>query len=106
MFRPIFLQHEGCHHHHHGAECEHHHHHHHHCEEEVEAPDLSYEQVLALMSYMLEHNRSHANELAGIGAALEKEGRPEASQAIFEAVHFFEHCNDKIEEAIRLTEVG
>ena len=44
------------------------------------APELSEEQTLALMSYMLEHNRSHAEELHNIAHALENQGRHEAAE--------------------------
>ena len=60
------------------------------------------EQTLALMTYMLEHNRSHAEELHNIAHALENQGRHEAANLVGDAVHYFGHCNDKLEEALRL----
>ena len=66
------------------------------------APELSAEQTLALMSYMLDHNRSHADELHNIAHALEAQGRHEAANLVGDAVHYFGHCNDKLEEALRL----
>ena len=87
----------------HGHEHEHAHEHvsgHHH--EHGDMPELKPEQTLALMSYMLEHNRSHAEELHGVAHALEHQGKPEAAQLVSEAVHWFGHCNDRLEEALRL----
>lgn len=86
-----------------GHEHEHAHEHmsgHHH--EHGDMPELTPEQTLALMSYMLEHNRSHAEELHGVAHALEHQGKPEAAQLVSEAVHWFGHCNDRLEEALRL----
>lgn len=73
---------------------------HHH--EHGDTPELTPEQTLALMSYMLEHNRSHAEELHGVAHALEHQGKPEAAKLVSEAVHWFGHCNDRLEEALRL----
>ena len=63
---------------------------------------LTPEQTLALMSYMSEHNRSHAAELHGVAHSLEKQGKLEAATLVAEAVHYFDHCNDKLDEALRL----
>ena len=65
-------------------------------------PELSPEQTLALMSYMSEHNRSHAAELHGVAHSLENQGKLEAATLVAEAVHYFDHCNDKLDEALRL----
>lgn len=45
----------------------------HHHEHGAEVPELTPEQTLALMSYMSEHNRSHAAELHGVAHSLEKQ---------------------------------
>ena len=66
------------------------------------AHELTPEQTLALMTYMLEHNRSHAEELHNIAHALEKQGKHEAANLLGDAVHYFGHCNDKLEEALQL----
>ena len=57
---------------------------------------------LALLEYMLEHNRQHAIELADTSARLKDEELPQASELIMEAVRFFNQANDKIEEAVKL----
>lgn len=74
----------------------------HHHEHGAEVPELSPEQTLALMSYMSEHNRSHSAELHGVAHSLEKQGKLEAATLVAEAVHYFDHCNDKLDEALRL----
>ena len=66
------------------------------------AAELSGEQTLALMSYMLEHNRSHAEELHNIAHALAAQGKREAAGMVGDAVHYFGHCNDKLEAALNL----
>lgn len=66
------------------------------------AEELSREQTLALMSYMLEHNKSHAGELHTLTHALELQGKGEAAAAMADALHSLEHCTDKIGEALLL----
>ena len=48
---------------------------------------LREEEVLALLNYMLDHNRHHADELHDICHALEDEGKAEAAAALAEALH-------------------
>lgn len=72
-------------------------HEHHH-----DGKELTGEQTLALMSYMLEHNRSHASELHDVAHALSSQGRDEAAALIHDAVHYLDHGNQKLEEALKL----
>ena len=51
---------------------------------------------------MLDHNRHHADELHDICHALEDEGKAEAAAALAEALHAFDHGNDKLEKALEL----
>ena len=37
-----------------------------------------------------------------VAHALEKQGRHEAANLVGDAVHYFGHCNDKLEEALNL----
>ena len=74
----------------------------HHEHTHPDAHELTEEQTLALMTYMLDHNRSHAEELHNIAHALEKQGKHEAAELVGDAVHYFGHCNDKLEDALRL----
>ena len=62
----------------------------------------SIEQAEALMSYMLDHNRHHADELHDIAHALEDAGKQEAADAVSAALHYFDHCNDALEDALKI----
>lgn len=73
-----------------------------HGHEHSHGAELTGEQTLALLAYTLEHNRSHARELHDLAHALEAHGHEEAAQSVHEAVHFFEHGNDKLAEALLL----
>ena len=73
-----------------------------HGHEHSHGAELTGEQTLALLAYTLEHNRSHAEELHGVAHALEHQGKPEAAKLVAQAVHYFGHCNDRLEEALRL----
>ena len=86
-------------------EHEHDHDHAHHChphshEHSGDKP-MSPEEVLALLNYMLDHNRHHADELHDICHALEDEGKTEAA-SLAGALHAFAHGNDKLEKALEL----
>lgn len=104
MFNRHMLLHESG--HDHGVCCEQHNHNegcctHHHHDNHHETAELSAEQTLALMTYMLDHNRSHSKELHNIGHALEDQGKAEPAALVFESVHFFEQCNNKLEAALK-----
>lgn len=71
---------------------EHTHNHAHHSEEET----------LTLLTYMLDHNRHHAEDLHEIYHSLEDAGKTEAAQALHDAMHLFGDANDKLEEALKL----
>lgn len=73
-----------------------------HGHEHAHGRELTPEQTLALMSYMLEHNRSHAEELHELGHSLAGQGREDAAALLHEAVHLFEHGNEKLEAALKL----
>ncbi len=62
----------------------------------------SEEETLTLLSYMLDHNRSHSEELHEIYHALESAGKKEAVVALEEAMRLFGQANDKLEEALNL----
>jgi len=57
---------------------------------------------LALLKYMLEHNKQHARELSEAGARLAAVGLPHAAVMINDAVHYFDHANEKLELAVDL----
>lgn len=54
----------------------------------------------AMLTYMLEHNRHHAEELHDISHVLEHEGHKEAADLIHDAVHDFQAGNDKLQKAL------
>ena len=55
---------------------------------------------LALLEYMLDHNKQHAKELMDTSSRLKDEGFSNASDLIGEAVQFFNKANEKMEIAI------
>ena len=67
-----------------------------------EAAAMSPEETLALLGYMLDHNRHHADELHDICHALEDSGKAGAAQKLSEALHYFDHCNEYLAEAVAL----
>lgn len=60
----------------------------------------SLEQATALMGYMLEHNRHHAEELHELCHKLEADGKAEAAALIHQAVDCFGQGNDLLEQAL------
>ena len=62
----------------------------------------SLDQAEALMSYMLDHNRHHADELHDICHSLEDAGKAAAAEKLAEALHYFDHCNEYLAEAVAL----
>ena len=61
----------------------------------------SVEQAEALMSYMLDHNRHHADELHEVGHKLAHSGKEEAAKLIHEAVDAFNNGNELLEKALK-----
>ena len=60
----------------------------------------SLEQAEALMSYMLDHNRHHAEELHELCHKLEASGKTEAAKLIDEAVDEFGAGNELLAKAL------
>lgn len=86
MFTKSMALHEGG--HGHAGCCGEHEHEHahehvcgHHHEHGAEVPELSAEQTSALMSYMTEHNRSHAAELHGGSSLAGEAGQGRSCEA-------------------------
>ena len=61
-------------------------------------PHHSPEEALALLSYMVQHNRHHAEELHELSHSLEDE----AAQLIHDAILDFDLGNEKLDEALKL----
>ena len=60
----------------------------------------SVEQAEALMSYMLDHNRHHADELHEVGHKLAHSGKEEAAKLIHGAVDAFNSGNELLAKAL------
>ena len=55
-----------------------------------------------LLAHMLDHNRHHADELHDICHSLEDAGKAAAAEKLAEALHYFDHCNEYLAEAVEL----
>lgn len=71
-----------------------HNHDHHHCH----ACETNTEETVALLRYMLDHNRHHADELHDLAHNLDAD----AKELIHAAVIDFERGNDKIAKALNI----
>ena len=76
--------------------CEHTHDHHDH--DHHHHDHTSPEETLALLTYMLGHNRHHAQELHDLAHSADGE----AARLLHEAVADYEQGNDKLERALSL----
>jgi hypothetical protein len=65
-------------------------------------PPMSSEEVIRLLGFMLDHNRYHTEELHDLRHALEDAGKQEAADAVSAALHYFDHCNDALEDALKI----
>lgn len=74
-------------------------HEHQHFHENITAFE-SKEQAISVLEYMLEHNKSHADELHEICHKLEASDEKEAAYLIDDAVGYFRDGNDKLALAI------
>ena len=78
-----------------------HEHEHSHPHEHGDIPAFdSLEQAQALMSYMLDHNRHHADELHEVGHKLAHSGKEEAAKLIHDAVDAFNKGNELLAKAL------
>ena len=74
-------------------------HSHSHEHEHTHAP-VDLKQTKALLQYMLEHNRHHAEELHDLAHQLSGEGKHAAADRIHEAIHSYEEGNNLLEQAL------
>lgn len=84
--------HEHCHDHDHG-------HPHTHTHEGAKAQ--SPEETLALLKYMVEHNRHHGEDMHEVYHALADSGRAQEAELVHQAMHLFEDANEKLELAMK-----
>ena len=84
-----------------GHEHDHEHHHDHGCGCGCGGHDLPDENV-AILTYMLDHNRHHALELKEIAAHLREVGKDEAAAQIEKGVEDFEKGNMRLSIALSL----
>lgn len=63
-----------------------------------EVKEHSQEETLALLNYMIDHNRHHAEELHELAHS----AKEEAEVLIHEAVELFDQGNEKLEKALQL----
>lgn len=74
-----------------------------HCHEDhAEAKVHSANEDVALLNYMIEHNRHHGEDLHELFHALDGAGKKEAAALVGEAMHFFDHGNEKLANALKL----
>jgi len=71
-----------------------------HCHEQSNAQ--SADENTALLTYMIDHNRHHGEDLHELYHSLEKAGKSSAAALVSEAMHFYNHGNDKLAEALKL----
>lgn len=87
--------------HNHGHEHSHHGYTHEHTHEHITAFE-STEQAVRILGYMLDHNKSHAEELHEICHKLELSGEAQAAEYLDKAVDSFRDGNTLMEEALKL----
>ncbi len=73
-------------------------HEHHHHEHDIQEPA----KLKALLTYMLGHNKHHADELHDAAHELEHHGKAEAAALLHEATAKFAEGNEKLEKALAL----
>ena len=63
---------------------------------------MSREEMLALLTYMLDHNRHHTDELHDVYHALEDAGCFDAADELSNALRYYGAGNDALENALDL----
>ncbi|MBR6476971.1 MAG: cobalt transporter [Lachnospiraceae bacterium] len=91
-------EHQHDHGHNHGHNHEHDHEHSHEHEHGHDHAEVSREETLALLAYMVSHNKHHAEELVNLSAGVEGE----AALALHKAISLFQEGNQELEAALKL----
>ena len=68
----------------------------------AEQQPMSREEILALLSYMLDHNRHHTEELHRLFHALDDDGCYDAADELENAMRYYNSGNDALENALDL----
>ena len=99
--------HEG-HGHHHDHDHDHgvHHHHHEHHHDHGEGAGTAPEQTVALLSYMLDHNRAHADDIHELAHKLEAMGYHEVAALMGEGLSCYIDGNERLAEALEALKEG
>lgn len=66
----------------------------------------SMDQAVALMSYMLDHNKHHAEELHELSHKLEASGKNESAKLIDEALKKYYEGNEDLDKALAALKEG
>ena len=82
-----------------------HHHHHEHEHEHSEGGTVS-EQTIALVSYMVDHNRAHANDIHELAHKLEAMGQHEVAELMGEGLSCYIDGNERLAEALEVLKGG
>lgn len=69
-----------------------------------EAGENNAMQTVALLRYMLDHNRHHAEELHDLAHQLNGQGKEAAADRIHEAIHSFNEGNEFLQQALAAME--
>jgi len=89
--------HEDCHEHEHNHE-------HNHCECGHDNCDHPKDEDTAVLAYMLDHNKHHAQELAAIAKHLREQGKDDSAVQIEKGVEDFEKGNMRLSVALSLVQ--
>ena len=73
-----------------------------HCHSHGEQGGTASEQTVALLRYMLGHNRDHTEEIHQLAHRLEAEGLTEQAACIFEGVEHYAHGNEHLAKALEM----
>ena len=92
-----------------GGHHDHHHHDHDHCHSDCgscqsKCEHTPMEELVALMTYMANHNAAHANELAGLAKQFQIAGNNAAYEQVMAAVSDFEKGNMRLSMVLKSLE--
>lgn len=73
-----------------------------HCHSHEDKPAQNVNETVALLNYMIDHNKHHGEDLHEIYHALDATGKKEAAEFVHEAIHLYNDGNEKLAEALKL----